>query len=126
MEKLFPFHSFSPLHWFTHPLTHESTSLSVPASEQNLGNPAAAGEAEPQRQGQSRVVSAAAGTVQRSGECRGDPQPQASWVQLVRLLGEGEAPEEVGRSHAARPHLLLCGMWGPCRVLSPTYPAQLL
>ena len=84
----------------------------MPDSEQNLGNPAGAGEAEPQRQGQSRVVSAVA------GECRGDPHPQAS--SLVRLLGEGQAPEEMGRSHAARPHLLVCGMWGPCRVLSPT------
>lgn len=56
------------------------------------------------------------------GECRGDPHPQASLVELLRLLGEGQAPEEMGRSHAARPHLLVCGMWGPCSVLSPTPP----
>lgn len=90
----------------------------MPDSEQNLGNPAGAGEAELPRQGQSRVVGAAA------GECRGDPHPQASLVELVRLPGEGQAPEEMGRSHAARPHLLVCGMWGSCRVLSPTPPGS--
>ena len=97
----------------THSLTNPLLSLCLTVSRLL--------ETQPVRERQScRNKGSPEWSVLRQGSAE-TPTPRPAWlVALVRLLGEGQAPEEMGRSPAARPHLLVCGMWGPCRVLSPT------